>query len=1043
MIKLKEMTSFHCNVSRLYIPKNTEQASNSWKNVHKHRVDSTELLPGDLIEIDNDMVLPCDCVLLHGQVIMNESMLTGESTPTKKVPIPRSGSEKEAYNCKRDKTHTLFSGTQVIMNKPSALYEGSEDEMVIAMVIQTGFQTAKGKLVLSILHPKPNQFSFYSDSMKFLLFMFLFGIAGISYSLYNQSTKNAPLRDMIISCFDLLTTIVPPALPIAMTATISMAISRLKKRGIYCISPPRINVSGRVNLACFDKTNTLTRDGMDLHGVVRVSEKEGFQRLIKDTDLLQQLDHVKDVLMQVMACCHNLSYVFGKLVGDPLDVKLFEATNWKIHDEHANEGHKAHNNEHLVISSPGNSIIFTVLKIFDFKSSLQRMSVIAQDNKTGDLYYLVKGSAEMLKTLSKEASVPNDFSKVLYKYSHKGYRVLGCAYRKIDYSELLTILNVDKAIDRKAANSMIVKYADQLNREQVESELTFCGLVCMENKLKPETPGVIRKLTETNLRSVVITGDNPYTSICVARKCGMIPKGKTIYLCEWSNEKSVLIDSSINEEGYHQVDDDTIGGNPMKYYLPLYDTIMWRNVDDQNAPLLSSREVVRKNFRSENFELAVVGEIFDSIVYAHKQYVEKVNKKAKAGIGSKIPYIDTENPSILHRILASCHIFARVSPSGKMKVVEEMIKMDYTTVMCGDGSNDVEALKAAHVGISLSEAEASIAAPFTSIQNSIKSVVEVMKEGRASLSSSYGMFKYMALYSLFEFFAAVLIYHQNATIGDTQYLYVDMFIILPIVLLMANSRASQNLRREKPPDSLFSRFVLISLLGQIVWGFGLMLATFFETMLATPWYKPSPINRDPKDNVVSYETTITYLVMCYTVLNAAVTQSITKPFKRSHLSDNLLYVGLLVGLYGFTIYITIEPSAFFINRFQFINFPLYYKLRLVMYAFAHLVFTYVWEMFLIWRWPVRQPLKGISIYNGLRLVGAVFCCGGKNHWLARILQLLIRREKKKWRPYKQLRENLGISKVRERMSLSVPSHALVKRNYQSYSTHEERTSLLA
>lgn len=260
MVKLKEMTTFNCGVNKLSQHNSIHQhyASNakkkrsmlvssssepvlsiddafSWKGISKHRIDSTELLPGDLIEIENGMVIPCDCVLLHGQTIMNESMLTGESTPTKKVPIPKSGTETEKYNCMRDKTHTLFSGTQVILNKPTALYESSEEEIVCAMVIQTGFQTAKGKLVLSILYPKPNQFSFYSDSMKFLFMMFLFGIAGISYSLYNQSVKNAPLGEMIISCFDLLTTIVPPALPISMSVCVSMAISRLKKKGIFCI----------------------------------------------------------------------------------------------------------------------------------------------------------------------------------------------------------------------------------------------------------------------------------------------------------------------------------------------------------------------------------------------------------------------------------------------------------------------------------------------------------------------------------------------------------------------------------------------------------------------------------------------------------------------------------------------------------------------------------------------------------------------------------------------------------------------------------------
>ena len=47
--------------------------------------------------------------------------------------------------------------------------------------------------------------------------------------------------------------------------------------------------------------------------------------------------------------------------------------------------------------------------------------------------------------------------------------------------------------------------------------------------------------------------------------------------------------------------------------------------------------------------------------------------------------------------------------------------------MCGDGANDCEALKAAHAGISLSEAEASVAAPFTSRVNNIECVVTLMR----------------------------------------------------------------------------------------------------------------------------------------------------------------------------------------------------------------------------------------------------------------------------------------------------------------------------
>lgn len=57
--------------------------------------------------------------------------------------------------------------------------------------------------------------------------------------------------------------------------------------------------------------------------------------------------------------------------------------------------------------------------------------------------------------------------------------------------------------------------------------------------------------------------------------------------------------------------------------------------------------------------------------------------------------------------------------------------------MCGDGANDCVALKTAHIGVSLSEAEASIAAPFTCKKPDIACVEDVLKEGRAALATSF------------------------------------------------------------------------------------------------------------------------------------------------------------------------------------------------------------------------------------------------------------------------------------------------------------------
>jgi len=75
------------------------------------QMESTELVPGDVIEIPELRNMPCDVVLLTGSCIVNESMLTGESTPVIKTSLPYTGDQ---YNPEKDTKYTLYGGTNVI-----------------------------------------------------------------------------------------------------------------------------------------------------------------------------------------------------------------------------------------------------------------------------------------------------------------------------------------------------------------------------------------------------------------------------------------------------------------------------------------------------------------------------------------------------------------------------------------------------------------------------------------------------------------------------------------------------------------------------------------------------------------------------------------------------------------------------------------------------------------------------------------------------------------------------------------------------------------
>ena len=72
-------------------------------------------------------------------------------------------------------------------------------------------------------------------------------------------------------------------------------------------------------------------------------------------------------------------------------------------------------------------------------------------------------------------------------------------------------------------------------------------------------------------------------------------------------------------------------------------------------------------------------------------------------------------------------VYSRTKPNDKARIVTLYQNLGKVVVMCGDGANDCGALKQADVGLSLSQAEASISAPFTSKIINISAVVELIK----------------------------------------------------------------------------------------------------------------------------------------------------------------------------------------------------------------------------------------------------------------------------------------------------------------------------
>lgn len=165
---------------------------------HLVTLPSSHLVPGDLLVVSPSGTMPCDAVLLRGECIVAENMLTGESVPVRKVPYgpgaaavavngavrdgggaalgaggaaaaslrtAAAAAAQQQYSPDRDSACTLYGGTQVAQAK------GRRGSKVLALVVRTRWYSAKGQLLRSILYPRSHQQRFVSDSLHFIGFM--------------------------------------------------------------------------------------------------------------------------------------------------------------------------------------------------------------------------------------------------------------------------------------------------------------------------------------------------------------------------------------------------------------------------------------------------------------------------------------------------------------------------------------------------------------------------------------------------------------------------------------------------------------------------------------------------------------------------------------------------------------------------------------------------------------------------------------------------------------------------------------------------------
>ncbi|KAB5563391.1 hypothetical protein GE09DRAFT_1112275 [Coniochaeta sp. 2T2.1] len=921
MKRLKEISRFECDVRVM-------------RNGFWRYVTSGDLVPGDIYEISDPNLgqFPADSLLLAGDCIVNESMLTGESVPVSKTPAT---DESIHYLDLTASTmmpeiakHFLFCGTKIIrVRRPQE--DPNQEAVALAMVVRTGFNTTKGSLVRSMLFPKPSGFKFYRDSFRYISVMGCVALLGFVASFVNFIRLRLAWHLIIVRALDLITIVVPPALPATLTIGTNFALSRLKKKQIFCISPQRVNVGGKIDIMCFDKTGTLTEEGLDVLGVRVVSrENNRFSETIEDPHMLvphhsHGQDAPDDIVtrkaaLYTMATCHSLRSVDGELMGDPLDVKMFEFTRWSYEEGNAGGGNTNDEDQGTLqpsVARPptdakgdyeaggpatGNDRPFElgVIKSFEFVSQLRRASVIVRafDQRSGDIY--VKGAPECMRDICRAESFPTDYDDLLAEYTHKGYRVIGCATRHIKKLSWVK--------------------AQKMSRQEVESDLEFVGFIIFENKLKPTTTPVIEELLRSNIPCVMVTGDNILTAISVARECGLMNKTAHCFIPHFaegdSRDPNARLHWESIDNGLYQLDEKTL--------LP--------RAPPPEADASLPYDIV--NLR--NYSVAVSGDVFRWV-------------------------IDYASPEVVRRMLVTGRVFARMSPDEKHELVEKLQSIDYCAGFCGDGANDCGALKAADVGISLSEAEASVAAPFTSRVFDIRCVPEVIREGRAALVTSFSCFKYMSLYSAIQFTSVSFLYASASNLGDFQFLFIDLALILPIAVFMSWAGPFPELSHKRPTANLVARKVLTPLLGQMLICI-IIQAAAFVLVREQPWFIPPKLKHD-HSNIKNSENTALFLTSCFEYILSGVVLNAGRPFRQRAI-DNWPFVAMIGVALLVTLDLVFAPAKWVSHLMQLTYISWDFKLVIIGLGGLYFVLAYIGEhyVFQTVAWVIGRLVTAVT-----------------------------------------------------------------------------------
>ncbi len=468
------------------------QFARAVRDGHEAKVPAEELVPGDVIVLSEGDHVSADARLVEeNEMRVDLSTLNGESTPARRTA---EASLREGLSI-MERPNLVFAGTAVSAGTGRAV------------IFATGMNTEFGKIArmtqtveedLSPLQKEVNRVTRFVTGMAL-------GI-GVALFFLSVFVIGRPLSEGFIFSVGMVVAFVPEGLLPTVTLSLAMGVQRMAKRNALIKKLSSVETLGSCTVICTDKTGTLTQNEMTVREIwisghrlaatgVGYEPKGEFRPTGGDQDAAPG-DLRELALASIL--CNNARLVPPQgekgwtILGDPTEAALVVA-GAKAGVTHADAARE-----------------YPRLRELPFDSARKRMSTIHPRGR--DEIAFVKGAPKEVLSLCTSILI-NGVEVPMTRERRDEILAANDAYAR----NALRVLAIARRTLPDRPNGYTIQW--------VEQELTFLGLLAMQDPPRPEVAAAVDKCHRAGIRIIMITGDYGLTAESIARRVGMVEEG--------------------------------------------------------------------------------------------------------------------------------------------------------------------------------------------------------------------------------------------------------------------------------------------------------------------------------------------------------------------------------------------------------------------------------------------------------------------------------------------------------------------------------------